>query len=634
MVKGSSMQQEDDFSTVGDDALDMRFSSESIQVFHKSLSDFESALPIRSYDIPVHFSGSFDNKSKNAIQNLVNESFVNAEKHQLRLEHNSPEVSFYTRSSWEAKSGTPLKKNSPLPAARLSEKDGIPIVELIIPEKVTTSEEVIKTVRLLFSKLFGKLFFDEHVLRKSAFKLANDDYGASTFDLKEKAHYIHLVEDFPPVMGRAFEEKGRELQMKGKQRREFGKKVFFEALFNEDPSIDDAMRKVIDTVFQTHLEALTADPDLFFDDLADRFLSANPKTTVILPYDARIFRSLASNRRWTIFHAFEERFQLIINSMEELAECRQYLELAAKSAENDIATLEAWKSTFSERIKTLKKRGFVKPFLIEGAKLSQQQKDALDRFPLWVWQNCKPDSPSAAKSMRSFVIKVTDQYKNSVYQKLFEAALRMYNSLESILNGKYSTISESPDYQRVKTVLAWLDLRKTSLVDMLYTCKVASRFGELASIKTINKKEVLKHFEAGWSYFVSFAMVHQYFLDLKKKSRNTSDRSEPFYKLIEKFVRERIQNQPSFQISGLLLEFYRKRQFKLNRVSALIRNESQILDFFVLNQTDIFRDQSKSSAERIDQYAESLIQWQDKRDEQDIRQEEIDEVRLSASDEK
>ncbi len=631
MVRDSSIGQGDSFSTMGDDALDMRFSSESIQVFHKSLTDFESVLPVRSYDILVHFSGNFDNKTKNAIQNIVNESFVNAEKHQLRLERHSPEVSFYTRSSWEAGSGPLLNKNSPLPAARLSEKDGTPVVELIMPEKVTTSEEVIKTVRLLFSKLFGKLFFDEHVPQRSAFQAMGDVKQASGFDIKEKAHFIHLMEDFPPPLVNAFNEKARDLQIKGPKRQEFGKKEFFKALFQENPTINETAKKAIDTAFRHHLESLTANPDPFFDDLAGRFISANPQTTVVLPYDMRIFRSLTRNRQWTVFLAFEERFQLIVNSMEELAECREYLEQASKSEHQDIAGLEAWKSSFSERIKTLKRHGFAKPFLIEGAKLSEKQQEALDRFPLWVWQNCKPDSQSKGKSMASFVAKVTDQYRNSVYQKLFEAALRMFTCLDAILKETHQSFTECSDFQRIKTVLAWLDLRKTTYVDMLFTCKVASQFGEMVSQRKVGKKDALRHFEQGWSYFVSFAMVHQYFLDLKKRSRQGSDRSGPFYTLIENFVQARIQNQPSFQISGLLLEFYRKRQFNLNKVSALIRKESQILDFFVLNQPDIFRDQSKSPAEKIDQYAENLLLWQDKRDEQDILQEELEEVRLSAS---
>lgn len=616
---------------MGDDALEMRFSNESIQVFHKSLADFESALPVRSYDIPVHFHGNFDTKSQNAIQNMVNESFVNAERHQLRLERHSPEISFYTRSSWESETGKPIKKNSPLPAARLNWRDSIPVVELIIPEKISTSEDVIKTVRLLFSKVFGKLFFDEHVPTKAAFLSASVDSAEPDFDLSEKAHLIQFREVFPPPLLQAFDQKGQTLQVRGPKKREIGRKAFFNDLFQEDAEIDHTTATLIDTVFNTQLEALANNPEAFFDDLAGRFFSQNPQTTALLPYDMKKFHSLADRRQWTIFNALEERFQLIVNSMEELTECRKYLEHPTESESPEIASLEAWKGTFSERIKTLKKKGFVKPFLIEGAKLSNRQQQIKDQFPLWVWQHCRPGRDSAGKSMSAYVTKVTEQYKNSVYQKLFEAALRMFTCLDAVRSGKYKSSADYPDFQRIKTIVAWLEMRKTIYVDMLFTCKVASQLSDLASGRNTEKQSALKHFEQGWSYFVSFAMVHQYFLDLKKRSRQSTNRSGPFYSLIERFVQARIATQPSFQISGLLLEFYRKRKFKLDKVSALIRKESQILDFFVLNQPDIFRDQSKSAAEKINHYAESLIQWQDQRDEQDIQAEELEVVRSSVS---
>ena len=631
MTKGSPAGQGDSFSSVSDDLLEMRFSSQSIQVFHKNFADFESALPTKTYGIPVHFSGNFDNKSKSAIQNLVNESFVNAEKHGLRLEHNSPEVSFHTHSSWETKGNIPLKKGVSLPAARLSWKDGIPMVELIIPEKITTSEEVIKTVRLLFSKLFGNLFFNEHVPQKPAFRLIVDEKEALTFDMTEKAHFCRFTDQFTPALLKEFDRIGRELHIKGPKSREFGKKEFFNKLHLPDLEIEESSQKLLNETFQIHLQSLKENPALFYDKLIGPFFSLNPQTTILLPYDMSNFRTLAKKQQWTIFHAFEERLQLIVNSFEELVECRDYLEQASAEKPLEYPVLAAWKDTFSERIKTLKRQGFVKPFLIEDAKLSPKQKELFDRFPLWIWQHCKPDKLSAGKKTGSYITAVTHQYKNSVYQKLFEAALRMHNCLNIIQSEEKQRFSDCADFRRIKTILAWLDIRKTSYTDMLFTSRVGSQLGNLAKSEKMGKREALENFEQGWSYFVSFAMVHQYFLNLKKRSRQDSDRSDQFYSLIDKFMRARIKSQPSFQISCLLIEFYKKRQFNLKKVSELIKKETQILDFFILNQPNIFSNQSKSPAETIDHFSGSLIQWQNQRDEQEIRPDELEAINLSVS---
>jgi len=486
----------------------------------------------------------------------------------------------------------------------------------------TPVEEVIKTVRLLFSKLFGKLFFDEHVLGKTAFQSVREQSGAPEFGLMEKARFVHFMEAFPPNLQKAFDLTGQGLNIKGPKKREIGKKEFFRKLFQENGSVEEATRTLIDSVFQGVLERLKTDPAGFFDDLAKHFLSVNPQSTVLLPYDMHKFRTLARNRQWTMFHAFEERLQLIVNSMEELAECRSQLETPSAMESSQTASLEAWKETFSERIKTLKRRGFVKPFLLDNAVLTENQQRQRTQFPLWIWKNCKPDPDYRKLSMAAFIAKATDRYQNSVYQKLFEAALRMHICLEAIRSGATASAATCPEFQRIKTILAWLDLRKPAYLDMLYTCKAASRLGAYANRPSVDKQEALRNFEQGWSYFVSFAMVHQYFMDLKKRSRQITDRSGPFFSLIERYVRARLDNEPSFQISALLIEFYKKRGYQLNRVAELIRKESQILDFFILNQPSIFRNPSTSPAEKIDQYAERLLEWQNKRDEQGILPEE------------
>ncbi|MBU2644272.1 hypothetical protein KKI24_06145 [bacterium] len=612
-----------------EDLLETRFSSESIQFFLKSLADFESVLPVRSYDTPIHFFGSFDKKSQTAIQNLVNESFVTAEKHGLRIEHHSPEVSFYTPSSWAVESGKPLKKQSTLPAARLTWKNGVPFVEVIIPEKITSSEEVIKTVRLLFSKLFGLLFFNEHVPQKPAFRLMVDETETLTFDRMEKIHFCHFLDRYSPALVKEFDRIGRTLQIKGPKSREYGKTAFFKNLLQSEQPVESTIQKLIDDTFQKHLESLQENPTTVYDELVGKFFSINPQTTVLLPYDLKNYHVLAQKQQWTIFHAFEERLQLINNSMSELADCRDYLTKTPEQAAQAYAVLDAWKITFSERIKVLKRRGLAKPFLIEGAKLSEKQKDARDRFPLWIWQHCRPDIKTAGRNTGAIVTKLSDQYKNSVYQKLFEAALRMHTCLNAIQSGEKKRLSDCADFPRIKTILAWLEIRKTTYNDMLVTSKVGSQLGNLSKKRKTGKTEILKIFEQGWSYFVSFAMVHQYYLALRHRSHQSKDRSEQFFSLIERYVQARIADQHSFQISGLLLEFYKKRQHNLKKVSELLRKDTQILDFFILNQSDIFQDQSRSPAETIDHFSGSLIQWQDKREEQAIQQEELAAIRVS-----
>jgi hypothetical protein len=151
------------FSSMGEELFDVRFSLDARKVFEEQVDAIEAISLSRSYDIPVEFFGRFDEKSQKAIKILVNEVIQNANKYDLKLHQADPAIEFYTLASWEEKIGKPYQKTINLPASKINWEEGIPYIQLIIPEKISTSEAVIKTVRLLFSKIYGKLFFDEHV---------------------------------------------------------------------------------------------------------------------------------------------------------------------------------------------------------------------------------------------------------------------------------------------------------------------------------------------------------------------------------------------------------------------------------------------------------------------------------------
>jgi len=157
------------FSSMGEELFDVRFSLDARKVFEEQVDAIEAISLSRSYDIPVEFFGRFDEKSQKAIKILVNEVIQNANKYDLKLHQADPAIEFYTLASWEEKIGKPYQKTINLPASKINWEEGIPYIQLIIPEKISTSEAVIKTVRLLFSKIYGKLFLTNMFREKALF---------------------------------------------------------------------------------------------------------------------------------------------------------------------------------------------------------------------------------------------------------------------------------------------------------------------------------------------------------------------------------------------------------------------------------------------------------------------------------
>jgi len=620
MRKTIEKGQASDFSTMGDDLLESRFNRSSIRVFQERYPDFEALLTQRSYHIPTHFLGEFDRKSQQAIQHLINTAFAEAEKHDLKLEYTDVEVAFFTPGSWFKSKGQEIKKITALPAARISRETGTPIVELIIPERVTTSEQVIKTVRLLFSKLFGQLFFAEHVLKKHAFRSVNQEETALIFDLTEKSHFCRLMDEFPVPVLKHFDQIAQHLQVKGPKARDFGKKEFFRQLLHPAPPRPE---QVLEIAFAGHLTEFKMDPSRFYQKLTDRLFALFPQSTLILPYDHPKFTFLKFNTQWTLFNALDERLQLVINTIHELKDCRDFLNAGAPDRPLDIALSDLWRNALGERIRLLKKKGLVKPFLLEDAILSPKQQLQRSQFPLWLWQNCIDKKALAGKNADRIVQRLSDQYKHSSYQKLFELCLRLLQTIKDLQKDHSGGYAQAADHRKINALFAWLEVRLPTLEDMHFGCRVGHQLSGVARPEGINRKIALQNFEAGWAYFVSFALVHQYFLRTAKTEASADARSQRFFDLIAQYVLERIARQPSFQIACLLLEVYKQWRFDLKTVTELIRQETQILDFFILHQPDIFKRQSEKPIEIIQRYAANIVHWQRHRNQQKIQKEEL-----------
>ena len=136
----------DDNAFPGDDFLELRFDPKYKQIFKEQFSEPDENLIERDYSIPIEFSGKIDDKSKTVLSNLVQRVFANAESQDLKLRNTNPRVTFYSSEAWIQAKGTQNELN--LPASMISWQAGYPSIQVIIPDRIETSEVIIKTVRL------------------------------------------------------------------------------------------------------------------------------------------------------------------------------------------------------------------------------------------------------------------------------------------------------------------------------------------------------------------------------------------------------------------------------------------------------------------------------------------------------
>lgn len=620
--KGSKLT----FSSMSEDFVDARFDPDYKNVFLKENIDaFETPKKRKSYSVPVLFSGLFDKRSKKAIENLVNGILQNAEFYNLALLHTTPIVRFYDLSSWRLSYDPEGGQKIQLPAAKVYQEEGGDLeIQLIIPENITSSETVIKTVRLLCAKLFGKLFFDEHIPNKAPFNSIKTVATPKAFDLSEKIHFCRLLDNFPKDIEREFIRIARGLGIRGKKPEEAGKKEFFRELLDRKEKASQDHLNHIKYLFDLNMADAKENPDHFFLRVVDKIFDLLPQSSIILPHEQKNFAHLRNEQQLSLFNALVDRLQFVTNGFQEIFDCWSYLEKAGPDNPLDYNITDMWIKTLGELKNQLLKRGGIKLFLIDGAELSENQKSQKNQFPLWIWQHRLMEGfPKNAKPEK-VIKKITDQYKHSIYHKLFELSYRLINDIRQMEKDERLKLSAVKDHVKLKSLKTWIDLRSDGLSDLLNSCKVGAVLSEQVNVNRENLEKTMKIYEKGWSYFISFALLHQYFLNRETGGSSSENRAEHFFQLIETYIKERIRKHPSFRLSCLLLKVYIKTNFDLNSLVDVLTSESKILDFFVLNQRNIIQKDLKNIEASIEQYGDNIIKWLDQHQLSQITQSELE----------
>lgn len=610
------MVERNALNSMGEEFIEARFDPKYRQLFQDKISELEQQKQPRINQIPVRFRGEIDPKVEKAIRLLVDQIFAFANDYGLTLSPPQPEVVFFSLASWEKEANKKIVPDTPLPASRLQTIDNIPHVQIILPPKITSNEVVINTVRTLFSKLFGQLYFQENVPTRPPYNSEISNEDSFQFDEEEKARFCRLIGNFPPEILVRFTAIGKKIGAPTKVAEKQGEKIFFSSfLHKEDNATSSPYAALLQELFDHHGNVFRHDPEKVLTLLEEKIFATLPQTYSILPHEQADFHSLRSKSRVVLFHALVERILQVVNMIDEIDQCRKSLESVSSENSRHYDAEALLLHALEERMKNLKHRGLVKIFLIPGAHLSNKQIREKAQFPLWLWRHVfairsnPPNNPGKELSL------VQERYKNSVYQKVFETCERMSHLLKKS-SGIQSVSSESAQTSaRLKSLFAWFDFRKEAVTDMLYAARVGRQLAGLADVKHMELSEKLTDFEKAWSYFISFAMIHLFYLKLETKTQRNDKRAEQFYGLIRTFISERIATDPVYRLVELFRVIYEKNQFQLGSMIRLIRHESPALDFFVQHQNRLFKPKPvEEYPDFIYHYANGLCTWLKERD--------------------
>ncbi|MBU2514794.1 hypothetical protein KJ966_26020 [bacterium] len=586
----------------GDDFLESRFDPKYRDLFQEKIGSFGDVVVERDFDIPTKFFGNFDKKTEQVLSNLVKSVFNIADNHGLRIQNSNPRIEFYTESAWAGKESKAKKTFNSLPASDVVWIDGDPHTCVILPYKIDSLEIVIKTIRLLFSNLFGKLYIDELVQSGLYFKTGSSK--SIEFELGEKIRFCRFADEYPKQVQPRFMELGRSIKGDKKKVIEFGKKEFFRILEETQQGAIKKDQDFVENTFLFHQAFAQNKPAEFFQIMADKHAASQSEIGLVLPHEKRRFELVQSKKQWAYFESFYEKLQYALNSINDLQECFNLLN--DEKELSDFSLSDYWISTLNNRVVFLKRKGLVKLFLVDDAKLTPNQKKDSMEFPLWVWkQRLFRNFPTSNKPEHIIKI-ISNQYKNSIYQKVFEASFRSINCLKKVHLKTKSELKELYDFKKLKALMILLAIRKQGIEDLFAVSRLVpqmARSNESDMEKVTNR--AISSFKQGWSYFISFALIHQYYLD---KGDSKKAMAEKFLLIVKKYIDERINNHSSFQVAYLFLYIYQKSGFDLNIPLKIIRKKSKGLEFFLINNDKIMQRNS-SNQDIIESNAEKLLQY-------------------------
>ena len=621
-----TMSERSALGSMGDEFIEARFDPKYRDLFQGKIEEFEREKDTKTNPIPIHFHGTIMEKASRAIKLLVEQILLFADRCGLVLASSSPEIHFYSISAWEGQEKRKLTSSIPLPASKIVTNQQTVQVQVILPEAIDSNEAVINTVRTLFSKLYGQLFFREHVPLRPPFKV-NQVVDEDQFDLAEKARFCRVLDTFPNRIQQQFKVIGKENQVPEKIAEKQGQSIFFKALIEDAPgSPEGRYLKLLDELFSCHLKDFKDDGEKKLTRMEEKLFALLPQTNFILPHELNNFRLLRSQSKRVLFHALEERLQLVVNMLGEINECKVLYDSSARG-EMDASLAMLWRQTFRERMKSLKQRGWVKLFLIPGARLSEKQKREKAQFPLWIWKHVLAGYPDPPQNPEQEVKRIEGQFQNAVFQKVFETCERVIQALDkSTLEG--ISLEEADTSNRLKSLFAWIKFRIDTLEDML--CVV--RIGKTLALKSeVNHEELtsqLETFEKGWSYYISFAMIHLFYMEMEKKRQQKDQRALKFYQLIQQYLDDKIQSDPSYQMAELFRLVYEQSDFDLGRMIHLVTYESPPLDFFVQNRERLTRSKPAGEIKPfINHFAEMVQYWLEERDHTRIDKNYIDSLK-------
>ncbi len=538
-----------------DQNFEERFAPEAKQKFAPVIASYDAKVKLRKFPVDLAFFG-VNQTIQEQIQEILLSILEETCKTIVETKHIQAKLCFYSQEKWESKINKQLTKIN-LPAAKINFLTSIPTIDVIILN-TNSLGLILKVVRLALSKLFGALWFyrvgfpDLHVLN-ATIKLEKEQVPPS-----EKIAFMYVSQYFS-------EDLIQRVTKQTKQKKT-DKNIITSFLLGESKKFYADPLLVSPSWLQQEwhniLLNIQDNKELFFEERLQKSFAFALQFSLILPHEKHKIEPLLLKGS-ALFSVVKEKANLLFYIMEEIEQAYHLL-IEEDGHEYEAGFLENYITILKQRRHMLLDQGYALLFFGQFANKKEEED-----FTFWLLRNQVVTLDTVDEKK---IVRYTEQYKNSIYQKLFDL-------LDGLL--LFHRKPSKQTQELIKQNMYWLRYKKPLL--RLFADGSAIAFSVMEEVAQAAKGETTA-FNAkqaltdGWAYFISFVLLYAYLKARDKQGE--AGQAEKWRKAIENYLEQHIK-EPIYTIGYFFMRIYFANQENLLVCVKAVQEGLVSLDFLL-----------------------------------------------------
>jgi len=566
--------------------------------------------------IRIEFSETIKQETKQFLSVKLPEIIDFPSKSGFRINYACHLLRFTDQATYETEIGSLLPKNVSLPASRIdSFTDSRSFkVTIILPNDLETAEIIVNITRNVFSKLFGRIFFNEQILPLEFYRQNVKEQKTITASIPE---ILDLVEEFEfqsDSLDGHFERIANSYRFSmEKDRDQIRKKLTHEWREKwKNRSMSTEEQQTLTSIFAEFKELFWTNPEQYTQQVSDQIKHLDTQLHFILPHEKQVYK------QFEIEH-FTHYIRSVLHKLEEISALVGFIQELHDQFKKPIEFEELKEVGTQIRHRMQQLRKDEKVFLFYVTNMPQNSELDLLRQKFTFRMIKMLPSGTPLREWSQGIKKIEKYYTESIFSKLYFALYSLSKWTKFQNESMVSEFLESDDALHLKTILSVLKFRLPEIKS------IQSFLGVLLDIRenTVLKSEPeasykkqylpLNDFRKAWSYFSASVLTLLYYKKFSESAGLPQGfRADNYLKSILEFVDKQCSLGVNYyHIVKLLWLIYKKLPEKdaLGFMLYCIQNPQDILRYTLHQVMRPLSDKStiKRRLEKLPDYRDALI---------------------------